>query len=120
MKQISIQEQQTGKIFSPASVELVIKAIADNFSPYKIILFGSYASNQSTADSDLDILVVMDTELPAHKRSVPIRLLFKPMPCAMDILVYTPEEIARWNGTVNHIITEVFRSGKIVYEHAKH
>jgi hypothetical protein len=34
----------------------------------------------------------------------------------MDILVYVPEEVARWNGIVNHIITEVMRRGKTVYE----
>jgi hypothetical protein len=34
----------------------------------------------------------------------------------MDILVYGPEEVARWNGTVNYIITDVMRRGKTVYD----
>ncbi|MGD9201061.1 MAG: hypothetical protein PVI26_05835 [Chitinispirillia bacterium] len=39
-----------------------------------------------------------------------------PMPCAIDILVFTPEEVDKWNGTSNHIITEAFLHGKILYE----
>jgi len=38
------------------------------------------------------------------------------MPCAMDILVFTPEEIAKWNGTVNHIATIAIQAGKVLYE----
>lgn len=42
------------------------------------------------------------------------------MPCAMDILVYTSDEVARWKGTVNHIVTEAFETGRVVYERPKH
>jgi predicted nucleotidyltransferase len=83
-------------------------------------VFGSYASGRPTPDSDLDLLVVMETALPRHKRAAPIRLLFRPMPCAMDILVYTPDEVAHWKGTVNHIVTEAFETGRVVYERPKH
>ena len=34
----------------------------------------------------------------------------------MDLLVYTPEEVAYWQGTLNHVITEALQSGKILYE----
>jgi hypothetical protein len=34
----------------------------------------------------------------------------------MDILVFTPEEIAYWNGTTNHIITNAFLTGKLLYD----
>jgi hypothetical protein len=47
----------------------VVRAIADNFSLHKILLFGSYAYGNPTADSDLDLLLVMDTDLPKHKRA---------------------------------------------------
>ncbi|MBN1593563.1 MAG: nucleotidyltransferase domain-containing protein, partial [Candidatus Coatesbacteria bacterium] len=78
-----------------------------------------YASGRPNPDSDLDLLIVMRTSLPRHKRAAPIRLLFRPTPCSMELLVYTPEEVAEWNGTVNHIITEALRWGKVVYERQK-
>lgn len=116
MKTGSIIEQQNGKLISQETVRFIIQTIADHFLPQRIVVFGSYASGQPTPDSDLDLLVVLDSDLPRHKRATPIRLLFRPTPCAMDILVYTPEEIEYWNGTPNHIITEALRSGRVVYE----
>ena len=60
----------------------------------------------------------MDSTLPRHKRAAPIRLLFSPYPCPMDILVYTPTEVGKWQGTTNHIVTEALDRGKVVYERA--
>jgi len=110
------EEQGISELISQEMIDRIVEAIVQKFAPRKIILFGSCATGKPTSDSDLDLLLVMDTTLPRHKRAAPIRLSFKPLPCAMDILVYTPEEVAHWNGTVNHIITEVFRSGKTLYE----
>ncbi|MGD9201065.1 MAG: nucleotidyltransferase domain-containing protein [Chitinispirillia bacterium] len=87
-----------------------------NFHPEKIILFGSYALNCEKPDSDVDLLVIMESSLPHYKRSVALQMLFRPMPCAIDILVFTPEEVDKWNGTPNHIITEAFLHGKVLYE----
>lgn len=111
-----ISEQVVGQLIPHETIEGIITAIKSKFNPHKILLFGSYARGNPTADSDLDLLVVMDTDRPKNKRSTPIRLLFQPMPCSMDILVFTPEEVAYWNGTVNHIITEAFQTGKVLYD----
>lgn len=119
-KTISIQEQNTGELIPEDSIQKIVRAIANKFSPEKIVLFGSYANKHQTADSDLDLLIIMETDLPRYKRAVPIKMLFKPMPCAMDIFVYTPEEAAYWDGTINHIITEALLTGKTVYERKKH
>ena len=120
MKLGVIEEQRPGSLVRDEDIEAVVQAIGLNFRPEKIVLFGSYAGGDPSVDSDLDLLVIMDSDLPRHKRATPIRLLFRPAPCAMDIVVYTPEEVARWNGTVNHIVTEALRSGRTVYERPKH
>lgn len=116
MQTVETPEQPHNKLIPQETIDAVVQAIARNFSPQRIILFGSYASGQPTPDSDLDLLIIMDSDLPKHKRAVPVHLLFRPMPCALDILVYTPEEVARWYGTVNHIITEALQYGITVYE----
>ena len=113
---VNIKEQKIGQKIPNRTIKGIIRAIADNFPVEKIILFGSYAKGNATADSDLDMFVIMETDLPRHKRSVPLYLLFSHTPCAMDIVVYTPEEVAMWNGTVNHLITDVLKTGKVVYE----
>ncbi len=111
--------QQAGRLIPEETIEAIVRAIAEKFSPEKIVLFGSYASGRPTPDSDLDLLVIMQTDLPRHKRAVPMRLLFRPVPCAMDILVFTPDEVSYWNGVANHVITEALASGKVVYERQK-
>ncbi len=113
---IAVKEQQARHLIAQETIDAIVQVIADRLAPKLIILFGSYASGCPTPDSDLDLLVVMDTDLLPHQRTTPIRLLFKPVPCALDLLVYTPAEVAYWNGTVNHIITAVFQHGKVVYE----
>jgi len=116
MKPVSIQKQSPGEVVTAGVIEAIIQAIADNFAPYKIILFGSYATGHPTADSDLDLLIIMDSNLPRHKRAVPLYMLFRPIPCAIDFMVYTPAEVAKWEGTTNHVITTVLKTGKILYE----
>ncbi|MEI9478581.1 MAG: nucleotidyltransferase domain-containing protein [Deltaproteobacteria bacterium] len=117
METVNLPEQAHGELIPVETIEAIAKAIAERFSPQKIIIFGSYSSLGSpTPDSDLDLLVVMSTDLPPAKRSIPLQLLFRPMPCSMDILVYTPQEVDKWNGTVNHIITTAFQTGTIYYD----
>ena len=47
-------------------------AIAEEFRPEKIILFGSHANGTPQEDSDVDLLVVMPTA-NQHSQSVRIR-----------------------------------------------
>jgi predicted nucleotidyltransferase len=105
-----------GEIATPELIRAIAARIAEAFNPDKILLFGSYASGKPGPDSDIDMLIVMESTLPRHECSRNIRRLFKPQPCPMDILAYTPEEIRYWNGTVKHIITEAFETGTVIYE----
>ncbi|MBF0139300.1 MAG: nucleotidyltransferase domain-containing protein [Magnetococcales bacterium] len=111
----AVSTEQNGFI-SPDTISKIIYTIVEHFSPIRIILFGSYASGNPRPGSDLDLLVVMPSALPQYKRALPIRMLFRPSPCPMDILVYTPEEVNHWMGTVNHIITNALQSGKVLHE----
>ena len=111
----AIKNQEAATI-TPDVIGGVVSVIVRNCDPERIILFGSAATGRTHQGSDLDLLVVMDSTLPRHKRAAPIRLLFSPYPCPMDILVYTPTEIRKWRGTTNHIVTEALDRGKVVYE----
>ena len=116
MDAIAIKEQQHGETVPRETIDAIVDAIVDRARPHKLVLFGSYAAGNPTPDSDVDLLVVMDTPLPPHKRAASLYLLFRPMPCSIDILVFTPAEVARWLGTVNHVITDAMATGKVMYE----
>jgi predicted nucleotidyltransferase len=80
------------------------------------VLYGSYVTGKPTEDSDLDIIVIQETNLPMYKRARGIHSLFNPYPCAMDILVYTPEEVKYWQDTPAAFVTRALREGKVLYE----
>ena len=106
----------TDAVVSDTIIDQVVKKIVDHINPLQVILFGSHATGTPATDSDLDLFVVVESNLPRHKRSAKIRLLFSPAPCPMDILVYTPQEVESCSGVVNHIVTNVMTTGKILYE----
>lgn len=97
-------------------IEEVVRRIVRSVDPEKIILFGSYAYGEPHEDSDLDILVVKQTNLPRYKRSVPIYRALADLLIPMDILVYTPQEIEAWKDVPQAFITGVLKEGKVIYE----
>ncbi|ODS43064.1 MAG: hypothetical protein MSIBF_01065 [Candidatus Altiarchaeales archaeon IMC4] len=91
--------------------------IADNYNPEKIILFGSHAYGKPTKKSDIDLLVVKDSNLPRYKRARELRkYLWGIAETPMDILVYTPKEIAEWKNVKESFITRIITNGHLVYE----
>ncbi|MBT9169734.1 MAG: hypothetical protein DDT18_00069 [Actinobacteria bacterium] len=76
------------KTVDRAVIDEVVRRIVERVRPQKIILFGSYAYGRPHADSDLDILVVMESELPRYKRAVPIYRALAGLLIPKDVLVY--------------------------------
>ena len=64
----------------------------------KISLFGSYATGRSDLFTDLDVLVIMDTDKPFIDRITEIYSLLA-LPVDADILCYTPEEFKKMKHT---------------------
>ncbi len=47
---------------TPEAIEQIVRGIVEQFHPEKVILFGSYAYSTPDEDSDVDLLVVMETD----------------------------------------------------------
>src|SRR5947207_2142185 len=68
------------------------RAIAEEFQPDRIILFGSYAYGTPNEDSDVDLLVVMPVR-DVHAQAV--RILYRlSAPFPLDLIVRTPKQLA--------------------------
>src|SRR5260221_6001582 len=69
------------------------QAIADEFKPEKIVLFGSQANGDRHEYSDVDLLVVMPTKNP-HSQAfrIPYRLA---APFPLDLLARRPDYLCR-------------------------
>ena len=93
-----------------------VQRIAQALRPDKIILFGSYANGTPTPDSDVDLLVVMNTTASSKERSWAVSRLLMPRPFPVDILVRTPKEIKQAFDKRDFFIEEIMTQGKVLYE----
>ena len=85
----------------------IVNMIANKFNPDKIILFGSYAAGNATNSSDLDLLVIKDTDLAYHKRSFDIHKALIGSMIPMDILVYTKQEFEQERNELSSFINQL-------------
>ena len=99
------------------SIEEMTARIVQEFAPEQIILFGSYAYGTPTADSDVDLLVILPFEGKAPRKSLEILNKINPK-FAVDLLVCTPEQVQQrlaWN---DFFLQEIIEQGKVLYEAA--
>ncbi len=85
------------------------------YHPDKIILFGSAARGDVDEYSDIDIVLVKETDKPFVKRLREVALLCR-LNEPIDILVYTPREIEEMKKGHNSFIETILREGKVLYE----
>lgn len=111
MTQLKIIEKVTDEL-----IQEIVERIVEAVDPEKIIIFGSYARGETHRHSDLDILVIKESELPRYKRSVPVYSALGDIILATDIFVYTPHEIKEWENVPQAFITTIMKDGRVVYE----
>lgn len=90
--------------------------IARDFHPLRIILFGSHARGDATADSDVDLLVVLPEAPNKRQAAIEIRRVLRDLPVSKDIIVTTPDEIARRGDLIGPVLRPALREGRILYE----
>lgn len=96
-------------------IEDMARRIGRAANAHRVILFGSYARGTPTDDSDVDFMIIAESDLPRFKRSRKLYNMIKPYPFPMDLLVYTPDEIERGKKSAVSFVSQVLREGKIVY-----
>ena len=97
-------------------LENVKNTIVEALDPQQIIVFGSYIYGQPTPDSDVDLLIVMESDERPAQRAARVSKLLRPRPFPMDILVRTPEEIQYRLQIGDYFIRDVIERGRIIYE----
>lgn len=100
---------------SQQELNRLVLRIVEVYQPEKIILFGSYASGNAHEGSDLDFLLVKQTDENPLNRAAGLRKSLRDFLLPMDILVYTPSEIAKDKEQKFTLIHDVLKSGKVLY-----
>jgi predicted nucleotidyltransferase len=99
-----------------AVIETMVDRIVQRFRPLRVILFGSHARGAAVAGSDVDLLVVLSHTENKRRASIEIRRILSDLPIAKDIVVTTPDEIARRGHIVGSVLRPALREGKTLYE----
>ena len=99
-----------------AMLEDITRKIVSAFQPEQVVLFGSYAYGDPGEDSDVDLLVIMDSEATPAERSALISQVCRPRYIAMDILVRTPAEIEKRLEGFDPFLEEILGNGRVLYK----
>jgi len=96
-------------------IRQVVHQIVGYCHPQRVVVFGSYADGTPTPDSDVDLLVVMDTEEPPlHAAARIAAAVDHPFP--LDILVVRPEALMDALARKASFATAVMTKGTVLYE----
>jgi predicted nucleotidyltransferase len=98
-------------------IDRMLQHLIEEYKPIKVILFGSYVTGNITADSDIDLLIIKDTQerfidrwctvgkiLAGTHHSIPV-----------DTLVLTPQEVENRLSIGDQFISEILETGKLLY-----
>ena len=98
------------------AIDEIVRQIVEKFHPQKIILFGSYARGNPRPESDVDLLVVMETPLKETKQALLIDQSLERDLFGLDLIVRTPQNLAKRIAMGDSFLKEVTTRGKVLYE----
>ena len=99
-----------------AIISTMVDRIVERFQPSRVVLFGSQARGAANEWSDVDLLVVMGNAPDKRQAAVEIRRALGDIPVCKDIVVTTPDEIARRGHVLGTVLHAALREGRVVYE----
>jgi predicted nucleotidyltransferase len=100
---------------SQRQIQAVVKRIVAEFAPRRIVLFGSYAYGKPRPESDVDLLIVMDTPLRERAQRLLMLRTLDSYPFAIDLIIKTPTQLAERLALGDFFLREVVARGKVLY-----
>ena len=101
-------------------LDRMVEAIIEEVDPELILLFGSRASGKVDGNSDVDLVVVERDPFGPHRprknELTRIRNALSSFRVPKDILVYSEDEMEKWKDSINHVLAQALREGKLLYE----
>ena len=112
---VSVPTIDQRKRIPQKAIDQVVSQIVENFKPQKIILFGSYARGNPRPESDVDMLVIMNTPLRELQQALEIHRSLNIM-FGLDLIVYTPKHLQERLDMHDWFLIDVIKEGKVVYK----
>ena len=111
------RQRHGGSTLDPRTLDEIIRRVVEVAQPERIILFGSAARGEMTRHSDVDLLIVADGA-DALELMSRIYGRLRGVGVAVDALVVSAADVARYHGSHALIIRPALREGRTVYESA--
>jgi len=107
----------TSDAFVQKTIRKIVDILIDKYHPIKIILFGSYAYGTPSADSDIDLLIIKNTDKRPIDRWVDVKRLLRDITRTLPIspLVYTEQEIKERMDIKDFFVEEILEKGEVLY-----
>ena len=94
-----------------------VNKISSEYKPKKIILFGSYAYGNPTEDSDIDLLIIKNTDKRPIDRWCEVKKTLRNISQTVSIspLIYTEKEIADRLAIKDFFVKDILEKGEVLY-----
>lgn len=99
------------------AIEQVVELLRVRYQPERIVLFGSWAYGEPSAESDVDVLIIKQTKQPFHRRWAQVYQLVQPVVKGIDFspFVMTPEEVAQRQRAHDPFLEDILTRGETLY-----
>ncbi len=97
-------------------IRVIVSKLIKEYSPEKVILFGSLVDGKFGADSDIDLLIIKKTEERFIDRWASVKKILRGThrSIPLDAFVLTPKEIEMRLSVGDQFIEEALK-GKVLY-----
>jgi len=112
---ISLNIRKKDIMFDYKEAERVIEMARQKIDPDLMIVFGSVAKGTADENSDLDLILVKESDEDGFMRSVKARFVLDDARIPVDITVYTPEEFKERLTSRYSLAYEALATGRIVH-----
>lgn len=100
-----------------AAIRRIVKRIVEGYAPEQVILYGSYAYGAPDSDSDIDLLIIRETDETPRARRVRVRRLATDPKRRIPFspLVLTPGELHHRLQMDDDFYREILNRGRVLY-----
>ena len=97
-----------------ADIQRFAADVAREFMPERVILFGSYATGTASQESDVDLLVVMPSDVSGARVAAEIITRLKPT-LPIELIVRSSRQVRERLALNDYFLRDIMTSGKELY-----
>lgn len=108
--------QTTADVQTIQQIEATFAPVLRKGRALKAVVFGSYARGEADGYSDLDLIIVADTDRSFFKRHEEFEGVYDVWRKGMDLVIYTPGELEEMLAEGRAFIELALEEGVVIYE----